>query len=522
MTWLNVLNLRLLGLVLVALTSACTLNPEGKTESASAQKPETISVDVAIAKPTSAPATSVFTGTTAPIREVLLRSQIDGQLQKLLVEVGDRVRQGQVIGQQDDDVLTGSVNEARAQREAQVSEVANARRQVGAVRTQVEQARLTLAQAQGDVLQLQNSARARIEDARLQVQQTRNDADRLTQLAKAGAIAEQQAEQARTQAQQAQQNLVNIQASSAQEISQAKTAVRTAEQVLQASQSQVAIEKGSVDAAQMRVLAQQAVVNQAKEQRSYAVLKAPLNGVVMARLAEEGDLLQEGDEVLRLGDFRQVKIIVQVPERLLSQLRVGQQTQVTLDAFPNRRLTGEVMRISPVANVNSRLLPVEVAIANINGRVGSGLLARVNFAQSQQRRVLVPEAALQTNQGRRGPPGQDANRSPEGKTQRSTRETTQQFSRAQKPDGRPQQQSGRARSNAQSSRQGTLFVLDPDSPNPQVLERKVMLGARRNGQVEIIQGLQPGEAFIARSSGPLQEGVGVNPSAISEPLPEPR
>ena len=529
-------NLRFISLGLLALTTACTVTASGETDGSKSQRPETIAVDVAIAKPNTTPSALTYTGTTAPIKEVLVRSQIQGQLRGLAVEVGDRVRQGQIIGRQDDGVLTGAVNEARAQREAQVSEVASARSQLGAVSTQVEQARLTLSQAKGNVLQLQNSARARIEEARLQVQQTRTDAARLTQLAKAGAISKQQAEQARTVAQQAQQNLVNIQASSTQEITQAQTAVRTADQVLQAAGSQVAIEKGGVNAAQMRVLAQQAVLNQAQEQRSFAALKAPLNGVVMERLAEQGNLLQVGDEVLRLGDFRQVKVIVQVPERMLSQLRVDQSTQVTLDAFPNRSFTGTIARISPLANATSRLLPVEIVMANVNGRVGSGLLARVNFAQSKQQKVLVPETALETNQGRRGPPGQGRPQSGKpgpskkgpGDPQKSTQNQAQRPSRPhQSGGGGGQQQASERRSNSrpptpqtpQNKRQGTLFVLDADSPKPQVLERKVILGERRNGQVEIIQGLRPGEAFIARSSGPLQDGAGVSPSAISESSP---
>lgn len=486
---------RLLGLGLAALTTACTVTASGETDASKPNEPKVIAVDVAIAKPKTGPTPITYTGTTAPIKEVLLRSQIQGQLLKLRVEVGDRVQQGQILGQQDDDILTGGVNEARAQREAQLSEVASARRQAGAVKTQVEQARLGLIQAKGNVLQLRNASLARIEEARLQAQQTRTDAQRLSQLAKDGAISQQEAEQARTQAQQAQQNWVNIQASSIQEITQAQTAVKTAQQVLQASEAQVAIEQSSIDAARKRVFAQQATLNQVTKQRSYAVLKAPINGVVMERLAEEGNLLQVGDDIVRLGDFQQVKVIVQVSERLLSQLRIGQKTQVTLDAFPQRSFTGKIARISPLANATSRLLPVEIVMAN-NGKIGGGLLARVNLSPPQKQPVQVPASALQTQQrGRPGPPG--------GKPQPA------QTLLRQKPLPRP------------TDRQATLFVLDPDSPKPQVVARSVILGEQRNGQVEIVQGLNPGESFVSRSSGPLKDGDTVRLSILSEsPPPE--
>ncbi|PZD72957.1 putative multidrug resistance protein EmrK [Acaryochloris thomasi RCC1774] len=485
------LRLRLLTVGLVILTTACG-TVSASDEANAPPTSDVIAVDVAIATPNKTQS-AIYTGTTAPIREVLLRSQIQGQLQRLSVKVGDRIQQGQVLGQQDDDVLTGSVNEARAQREAQVAEVASARSQVGAVSTQVEQARLGLVQAKGNILQLQNAVRARTEEARLQVRQTQSDAVRLTQLAKDGAISEQRAEQARTQAQQAQQNLVNIQASGIQEITQAQTAVKTAAQVLQAAESQVAMEQGTVDAAQMRVLAQQSVLNQAQKQRTNAVLTAPLTGIVMERLAEEGNLLQAGDEVLRLGDFKQVKVIVQVSERLLSQLRVGQQTQITLDAFPQRNFSGKITRISPLAN-SARLLPVEIVMAN-NGKIGSGLLARVSFVQPQQQRVWIPETALQTNGGRRRPSTGKAPQASPGSNSHAD-------SAAQKPDS--------------IENQATLFVLETESPEPRVASRSVVLGERRNGQVEIIQGLSPGESFVSRSSEPLKDQTAVSLSAISE------
>ncbi len=496
MTSLNILLLnlqsRLLGLVLVVLTSACTVNAAGETEKLNAQKPGIIAVDVAIAKPNTTHPPDIFTGTTAPIKEVLLRSQVDGQLQKLAVEVGDLVQQGQVIGKQDDDVLTTTVNQALAEREAQVAEVANARSQVGSARTDVEEARLALVQARGNVLHLQNASQASIEQARLEAQQNKIDAERQTQLAQAGATNEQAAEQARTLAQRSQQNLVNIQASSVQEITQAQTAVKTAEQALQAAEAQVAIEQGTVDAAQKRVDAQQSVLNQAQEQRSYTALTAPLTGIVMERLAEEGNLLETGDEILRLGNFKQIKVIVQVPERLLSQLRVERSTPITLDAFPNQTFTGKIVRISPLANATSRLLPVEIVMTN-PGKISSGLLARVNFVQPQQRQVWVPETALQTNKGS----------SSTGKVQQAQQSNSSRSG-------------GQQSSETTASQKATLFVLKTTDAKPYVAARSVILGERRNGQVEVIQGLKLGESFVSRSSQPLKDGAFVSRSAISE------
>ncbi len=499
---------------LLLLTAGCTvIFPAAEAQRPGAESDTgPISVDVEQATPL-ANAAVEYTGSTQPVREVALRSQVQGQLMTLAVEVGDRVRQGQVLGNVDDEVLLGAVNQATAEGAAQAAEAASARSQVGEVKTQVEQARLALVQAQGDVLKLKTALQAQVEEARLNRQQTQADAQRLTQLAKVGGIPEQQAEQARTLAQQAQQTFINVQANATQQIAQAETAVRTARQVLASTQAQVAIEQDNLAAAQLRVAAQQAAVNQAQKQRSYATVIAPIGGLVLSRQTEAGNLLQPGNEILRLGDFSQVKVVVQVSERLLAQLRVGQQAQVWLDAFPGQRLRGTIARISPLANATSRLLPVEVVIPNPNGKLGSGLLARVSFESRADRRISVPETAFGSQaQGQGGPPSSQAAARSGSTPPGATANAQPQSRRANVPrPSNPQAESA-------DQQTDTVFVLQADGTTVQA--RTVTLGDRQNGRVDILSGLALGERYIVRSSRPLEDGATVRLSAISTPAAE--
>ncbi|WP_341526454.1 efflux RND transporter periplasmic adaptor subunit [Nostoc sp. UHCC 0302] len=400
-------------------------------------------VDVAIARTGLLETQPEYTGNTVPFRVVSLRSQVEGRLLALNVDVGDTVKQGQNIGQLDDAILSTELKQAEAELAALKSEVARIRNQVSNARAEVERVRLQLVQAQ-------------------------SDSQRQQKLFQSGAIAEQTAQQARTQAQ-------------------------TAAQALRAAQEQVRTEQQAVAAAQGRVVAQQAVVAQAKERRSYTRLTSPINGVVTGKVTEPGNLLQAGGEVLSIGDFNRVKVALAVSELELAQIQLGQAVQVRLDAFPNQTLVGRVIRISPAADATARLIPVEVVIPNNDGKIGSGLLARVKFENQTSQRVLVPQAAIQ-KQAR-------------GNKSNGTGETQTNVKQSSSPDI--------ARTNSQD-RTGTIFVVTDAEGKAKVTSRPVNLGKTADGRVEVLSGLQPGERYVVRSGKPLKDGETVNLSVLSE------
>ncbi|WP_460207182.1 efflux RND transporter periplasmic adaptor subunit [Scytonema sp. NUACC21] len=436
----NILIASILGVGL--LTAGCGSLPKESAE-AQSQSPGrnqrdggAVPVDVAIARQGQLRQDPEYTGTTVPYRTVSLRSRVEGQLLALNVDVGDRVKLGQVLGQVDDALLRTAQNQAEAELAALKSEVARARAQV-------------------------SNARAEVERARAQLQQAQADSQRQQKLVKEGAISQQAAEQS-------------------------STAARTAAQVLRAAQEQVRTEQEALSASQGRVVAQQAVVAEAKERRSYARLISPITGAVLEKVTEPGNFLQAGNEVIKMGDFNRVKVEVQVSELELAKVRVGQPVKVRLDAFGDRTYVGQVTRISPAADRTARLIPVEVVIPNGEGKIGSGLLARVNFETQVQARVLIPETALQERgEGARGQRGES--NSPSGSSQSPT-----------------------------AKRQGTVFVVAEAGGKATVTSRAVTLGERADGKVEVLTGLEPGDRFVARSGRPLKDGAGVKLSILSE------
>ena len=412
----------------------------------SGQRGSATAVDVAIARTDLLQKQPEYTGNTIPFRIVSVRSQVEARLLALNLDVGDPVKLGQNIGQLDDAILLTELKQAEAELAALKSEVARATNQVSNARADVERARLEVVQAQADSQRQQN-------------------------LFKAGAIAEQVAQRARTQAQ-------------------------TAAQALRAAQEQVRTEQQAVAAAQGRVLAQQALVAQTKERRSYAQLTSPITGVVTQKVTEPGNLLQAGSEILKIGDFNRVKVVVQVSELELAQIQVGQSVQVRLDAFPDQPLIGRVTRISPAADATARLIPVEVVIPNTQGKIGSGLLARVNFENQTQQRVIVPQTAIQ-KAGSKNSKGT-------GEMQTNVRQDSSLPNTSGIAEAKSQDQSG------------AIFVVKDTEGKTKVTARAVMLGKRADGRVEILSGLQAGERYVVRSGKPLKEGDTVSLSILSE------
>jgi HlyD family secretion protein len=123
------------------------------------------------------------------------------------------------------------------------------------------------------------------------------------------------------------------------------------------------------------------------------VLTAPVDGVVISRNTEPGELLAAGQSAITLGETAAPFVWVYVPTQLLPRVREGQRAVAWLDGYPDRPIPGRVAAIKPKAEFTPRvalteeeradlLFGVKVALSDTTGLLRPGLPATVELEQS--------------------------------------------------------------------------------------------------------------------------------------------
>ena len=190
-------------------------------------------------------------------------------------------------------------------------------------------------------------------------------------------------------------------------------------------------------------------------------LLAPFAGTVGLRQASVGDYVKEGQDIVNLESLDPLKVDFRLPELALSQLKDGQMLQLTLDALPDRTYDGKVYAVNPLIDSNGRAIVIRAQVPNRDGKLRPGMFARVRlFTSDNKEAIVVPEEAL-------FPVGDDkyVYKVVDGKAQR----------------------------------------------------QKVEIGQRREGRVEVVNGLSPQDVVVTAGAIKLREGVAVSVANTAAP-----
>ncbi len=133
----------------------------------------------------------------------------------------------------------------------------------------------------------------------------------------------------------------------------------------------------------------------ARKNLADAEVKAPFDGVVGERLANQGESLPIDGRILALLYTSHVEIAAQMPAADVIRMKVGQIANVTLEGFGDRVFNGKITRISPTTQAGSRSIPVYVEITDRHEALRGGLFGTGSVTVQEKGHALaVPASAM--------------------------------------------------------------------------------------------------------------------------------
>jgi HlyD family secretion protein len=327
------------------------------------------------------------TGTLNAVITVQVGSQISGQIKELHADFNSVVKKDQLIARIDPDSFEAKVNQAKAQVDAARASVLNQQAVVEKTRADLENARAALAASKA------NTAKAQVT-----VVDSRRTLGRNHDLRLRGLIAQADEDTAQAAYDSA---VAQQEASKAQEEAQGST-VRSAE-------AQLRVAEAMRQNAQAQVVQNEAALRQAQVDLDRTFIRAPVDGVVVGRTVDVGQTVAASLQAPTLftiaQDLRNMQVDTNVDEADVGRVKVGQTVTFTVDSFPGRTFSGEVVQIrkAPLVVQNVVTYDVVVTAKNPDQRLLPGMTANVRIVIEQKENVMqVPNAALRFR-----PPGME-------------------------------------------------------------------------------------------------------------------
>jgi multidrug efflux system membrane fusion protein len=224
--------------------------------------------------------------------------------------------------------------------------------------------------------------------------------------------------------------------------------------------------QGQLDQAKAQIIKTQAVIDQ-------KLIRAPFSGQLGMRQIEVGQYLTPGAQIVTLTDLSMLYVNFTLPSPMRAQISVGQQVNVTADAYPGRIFAAEITTIEPQVSADTRTMRVQATMRNPENSLLPGMFVNAAVVLPPQPDVVVlPETAVDyTLYG------------------------------------------------------DSVYVIREDGrdakgdPILKAARTAVKTGARWDGKVAIVDGLKPGLRVVAAGQIKLQDGVQV--AITGSPAPQP-
>ncbi|HZP04741.1 MAG TPA: efflux RND transporter periplasmic adaptor subunit [Terracidiphilus sp.] len=294
----------------------------------------------------------VATGKIQPITKVEVKSKASGIVERLLVDINDRVKKGQELAQLDQQEIVAQVDAQRAQ-------LASAQANVATYEANIEQDKVNAAAPDLPMYKATLDRNQEMQREGIVSRQAFDDANRdyLAALTKRDA-----------------------------------------------AKAQVGVDTAKLKQARAQVQQSEASLKQLEEQLSYTTIVAPMDGVILSRDVEIGDAVSSilvlgstATLVMTEGDTTQVYVQGKVDEADIAHVYLGQPARIKVESFRDRPFYGKVTKIAPmgVEKDNVTTFEVRVSINNPGGELKANMTANAEILMDEHKGVLtVPENAV--------------------------------------------------------------------------------------------------------------------------------
>src|SRR5258707_1493340 len=328
-------------------------------------------------------------GTVKAVVSVDVSSQLSGRIAQVFVNFNDAVTTGQPIAQIDQEIFAARVNEARAalrvaRATAQVEKAALERAKVAVVNAQTAE---KLADAQSAAIKARQDEVERELLRKLELARTGSGTER--DLSQVRALRDAGAADLRASLQQIQMKAEAI-------------AIAEAEKLMA---------EANLENAQAVVEQRQAALDQAQLDLDRTVLRAPIDGIIIKRDVNPGQTVAVSLEAKTLfkiaNDLQQMEVHGKIDEADIGQLNAGQAAQFTVDAYPDRTFSGQVLQIRKSPEVVQHVVTYTTIVSapNPDLLLLPGMTAQLRIVVSDARGILkIPSQALRFRPNDAGPP----------------------------------------------------------------------------------------------------------------------
>jgi len=286
-------------------------------------------------------------GSLFALEEVTVSSEVDGKVDEVLVDVGDRVERGQPLVNVSTIELKLALDQQRAL-------------------YQQARARLGITEDSDDIKNVLDSAE--VKKAAADLKEAEEAYKRSQQLLEKRLIPRQDFDQVDAR------------------VHSARAAYDLAVQSVQNLRAQLPQYKASVELAEKKL--------------RDAVIRAPFKGQIKERVVSPGQYLKVQTPVMVIVSVDPLRVRLKIPETMAGLIQIGDRLQVTVDAYPNRTFSGKLSRINPSVDPQSRTFEVEALLENAKGLLKPGFFVKARIPSAKlDPGMVVPQDALQYSYG---------------------------------------------------------------------------------------------------------------------------